>query len=774
VIATSPEYKTKVLERSQTWLPSVTVDFSDFNLDNSITSSVWQPDNTNDGDQMANGRELATYRWWYWDSFQWGDHLRETSTSDKEKSAVSVQRSFHDSTFRQYSGKPSGYSPMAGFTCASLPIDYPTFILSFSPRSIVALKTAFEFQLQQWGVDFDYILTESDGTEHTYSVTGWSSWRREVEITPVGDVVLMAIRITKWSVANAQAKVMELYTSIQRVFAGDDLLSFSVQEEVEQSQPTTPIGNISANALDITFLNLNAEFDNDSEDSILAGSVTDNRRVKPFLQIAGATDLIPMGEFYTKSWNINNREMTASASCVDIIGLMGEKTYTQSKFITPGVDQDFEYTTTADFDGFSLVNCDTAGDRLTPGDGVLYDADPTPVTFSGFGVASYSSLASWAQSTATATRSISFDYTPGTTSVVTLAVNELIPSDGNINYYINGTLVSGPFYIQPDSNDTTQNLTLEIEFVYASTKPVLYDITLTIAESVSLGSLANKILLDYDTETDLLQGRWTIADEYEEYEVPVAYLPLDTYRENLRYIAQAAGGRVYQDRQGFVRMITTQAMSTPVKTWDNSTLFDESKPVNPRAVFNRVEIIINEHVKGTSGEVAKVAIQLATGQTQSYEVKVKAIAAETYTYSGLPGGVTVANEVEYTWGVTFDIVNASGTDQAFDLVVNAESWSVEGNRRIVVDDTDSIRQSGVLTLEIDNYLIQSAEYANTLGQRLIQAYGNQRRTANLDALPDPSIIVGDTVYSNSRMYVVESNNISIASGELIQIVKVSR
>lgn len=774
MIATSSEYQAAVISKTQRWIPSATVDFSDFNIDNSIQATVQNPTHTSDGDQLADGMELATYRWAYWDSFQWGDHFRSKEPSSNEKGAVSFQKSDDDGNFNESFGAIFGdYFPFGEYAPISDITTYPSFTLTFSPRAVNSIKAVFEGVLQQWGVDFDVLLVQSDGTVITYNIVGNSTYRYTSQITTVLQVVQYTVVVYSWSKANANAKMMETFTSIQKAYSNNEIISFSMLEETEAKQSSSPIGNVTANSLNISFLNRNSEFDNDNLSSILAGNVVENRRVKPFLKINGADDLIPIGEFYTKSWTVNNNDQIASAVCQDLISLMDSIEYKNSQFIEPEAPQNFTYTTTAEFDTFTRTNIDTAGDSMSPGDSDIYLETPEPgLVFGEYAVFGEYSVYDWASLSATASKQISFNYQPGTNVDVTISVNSTVPVDASIKYYIDGNEVDGEtgWSFVPTTNDTTQQIGLMIIFAYAGTKPILNDITVTVSAKVSLMALAHKILNDYDDLTDLLQGRWTIAQSYADYEIPVAYFPIVSYRDALKMIAEANAGRIYQNREGYIIVEAESMMTAPVKTYTNSTIFNEKKQINPHAIFNRATVVVNEHTHDASEEIASVSIDIANGEEQIVEIKFNVDVADTITYSTLPTDVTITNADEYTWGVILTIENTSGGDESFTLTVSGRPWRVRGAKKKTIDDTDSIRKAGIIEFVLDNQFVQSEDFAESLANRLIDSYGNQRRTMQIDALPEPALLIGETINSNGYDYIVQSNEIEIKAGELNHII----
>ena len=91
MIETSDEYKIAVQAKTQKWTPSVTIDYSDYNIDNSIDAFNNDPDRLSDDRQMADGIESPTFEWWTWNNFRWGQHMRSESSTNNEKGSLSYR-----------------------------------------------------------------------------------------------------------------------------------------------------------------------------------------------------------------------------------------------------------------------------------------------------------------------------------------------------------------------------------------------------------------------------------------------------------------------------------------------------------------------------------------------------------------------------------------------------------------------------------------------------------------------------------------------------------
>lgn len=790
MIETSQAYKDQVQEAITTWYPSGIMDYTDFNIDNSITTTVNSEDNLSDPQQMSDGIETPSYEFMNsWEHYDWDQHLRSEESTNNEKGALSQRISEDDNTFPVFSGIGFGseYGP-GEYSGPSEFIDYPKFRINFSPRTITALKAIFDDKRNQYAVDFDInVYTDDYETpEHTENITGNTSYRWETVIAEILLATAVEIVIKEWSHSKSKAIIIEAFTSFSESYDETELLEFNVFEESESQSDTNPIGNITVNTCTGKLLNLNRKFDNDNEDSVLHGKVKKNRRFRPAIVLNDLIDdKIQLGQFFTTQWEIDNDNLFAEFSAQDLFGLMEGFDYKESQFITPGIDQVFTYTTTADFNSFDLENIESTDNKLLYlNSAVLCDESLTPYygfgEYIGFG--EYSGPIGYLYY-GTADKQISFTYTPGVSVTIDIVATENIPNGCNILYYaswktveefnlMNGKTIT---YTPEDPTDTSQVVKIRAFFISNSTATnnfSIEDIEVTISEKVTLYSLAAKLINDFDNVTNLVQGKYEIAQEYANYEIPYAFFEPQNYKKVMKKIASAAGGRAYQRKDNYIVFEGFVQTGTAVREFDETNTFERNNPVNPYTQFNRVTVYIYEYILSAAAEdVGKVNVIIQDTEVQNLTIKFKIIPCDdaTVAYSGLPGGVTVTDETIYTWGVEIELTNASGSDQDFTLTIEAKTYETYGSRSVQLDDSTSIRENGIIELPIENYLIQTYEQAYAVATIILNNLKQLRRDLTIDITPDPSIEIGDTIKSNDISFLVNRSELVLNAGGLIHI-----
>ena len=780
MIATSAAYKAGIGAARQSWSAKAVIDYTDYNLDNSIATIVTESDRLSRDDQLADGIEVTTWKFFpSWNRFEWGKgyRLRAETETENERGALSYQLSDADGNFPQVTSSFSGFTMASTETMASDFTDYPRFAITFSPRTISSLRVAFDDMLGEWAEDFDVEIYKSGVLDTTVNVTGNSSYLWTQDITEVLQATKVEVVVKSWNYARSKAKVVESFTSIQETYNVSDIIEMSVAEESEPDDSTIPIGNVTANTCAVSLINEimsngKSVFDNDNDMSVLAGNIIKNRRVRLYSLFEG--DEIPLGTFYTNKWKIRPLDLSAEASGQDLIALMDDQEYTENQFIKPqtGVISE-DYDTNSEFSAFTLDNVVVDGDSIKMGGAALAcdDVDTTS-TFAGFTMASTETMSSGTYYCGTAEQTISYTYTPGSSVKLTMSYTGSAPVGTDVELYVSYkstdefNLVDGSFVFTPeDITNSSQTVKIRALLKSQSTEdtPTITSITVDADELVTLYSVAAKVIEDFDDGTGLVEGNYTIDQQFGDVEIPNAYLQPQSFREVLRKVVEAGAGRAYVTRTGAIKIESFQSLGAAVKAYDKSTYFDIEKPVNPQSLYNRVTVVTNPLTKaGSAEEIASVTIEPGTDQDLTVEYDEAPAEFDSF---GSATGVTVNSSTAYTWGVVFNVDNTSGSEQS--LAINGFPYRVTGRKRVSLDNTTSTRKNGVIEYLIDdNPLIQTEAQANDITSIMINSLSQNRRQAQIDAVPDPSIEVSDTVTIDGNGYIINSQEIEFAGGQM--------
>lgn len=779
MISTTDYYQDNVTNRVTKWIPKVIIDYSDYNIDNTIEVSNSFDADISFPEQIANGIKTPTYKYFTWTDYEWNRHL--PSFDDQfEHGAISKQISDPDNEFRTV--VPSFYGTSfygEEFLTSYEPL--PTFSVTFLERTVSSLEVVFDDKLVQYGVDFDVQIWQGTTLASTETVTGNTGtlWTKTLS-SSIDDVTRLDLIIKEWSHPSSWARVLEFYTSVQETYTAENILSISVAEESAPAQASTPIGNVTANRCSVQLVNRNNRFDNDNEDSPLQGNLIKNRRVMPYIGLSGDVDsignqnYIPLGTFYTQSWISNNYEATAGTSARDIVQLMAENEYSKSQFITKPSDQSVSYTTTTDFDAFTKSNAISANNELTFG-GAKIPLSTTVNDFYGSSAFLGETILSGNFYYGYATKSFTYNWTDGTSVKFVLTKNDTRTDADKIIYSLSfdgGTTyrtITDSLTYYPATTGAVQTVILKIEFITPSTSTALsvQDVELTISGYVSLFSLATKVLNDFDDQTNILERNYEIDSELGDIDIPNAYLQPQTFLSALRLICQAGAARAYSDRSGKFIVERVNSLAEFEIARDNTSYFGKVNRTNPQDQINRVTVTVQPLTRASSNEtIAELSETAAASSVKTYTVFFTVDPCDGVSFAIPESGVSVTDSTVYTWGADIEVTNTNGTETDFNLTVSGRPYRVTGAFDVQVDDTESIRRSGVQELIINNSLLQTEEQAEDIADLLVDSYKQSKRLVNADIVPDPSLEISDGISIDSTGYKTFIQNITYSNSGL--------
>ena len=152
-------------------------------------------------------------------------------------------------------------------------------------------------------------------------------------------------------------KVIEFFSSVQVTYEGKDLFLIHLLEEREVEGATLPVGNISANEVDIQLNNVDRVFDPGNTQSSLSGLVKVNRKIRPYLGVElddGTVEWLPMGVFWSGDWRAPEDDIIAETSGRDRLELLRKSTYSKSQVLMNPADVNHSDTTDADWQAGTL------------------------------------------------------------------------------------------------------------------------------------------------------------------------------------------------------------------------------------------------------------------------------------------------------------------------------------------------------------------------------------------------------------------------------------
>lgn len=221
--------------------------------------------------------------------------------------------------------RSNNISDAAGAISAWIEISFPT------PRTVHNLYLSGDDQWNNYPTAFNVHLHDSVGADlYNLDVTGNTTvnWT----ITPASPIEsVKTIRYTISAISQPLKPVMitELYSTYSKEYLDDEILSISVLEEMEFSDGSVPLGNISSNECTVKLSNVDHQFSLGNPHSNIASLMLKNRRVDVWLGIevplgCATADITwkKRGVFWTQDWSVPEDELYAEITALDRLELL--------------------------------------------------------------------------------------------------------------------------------------------------------------------------------------------------------------------------------------------------------------------------------------------------------------------------------------------------------------------------------------------------------------------------------------------------------------------
>lgn len=317
MIATSAEYQASITKRTnRATTAKVEINFTDPFVDQSITVAVSGEGSASYKDQVCDGIYEPSHNWFPLDGTGLldGTFLLMPPTSD---------------TIAALSMEVGWWGDGVAGAGGTFPVAQ-VLTVEFTARAIESLLVCSDSIKSEYPVDFTIQLYDTDDVLlHTETVTGNTLVYWTATISSVAAVTKQVLTITKWSHVGRCCKIYEFFTSILRVYNGDEIFTMELLEERESDTASLPVGNISSNELTLKLYNLERQFDYGSP-SAIANLVKPMRKISAYIGaagVAGVTEWIPLGVFWSQEWQVPDDDQYVETVAYDLLTLMAGTDY---------------------------------------------------------------------------------------------------------------------------------------------------------------------------------------------------------------------------------------------------------------------------------------------------------------------------------------------------------------------------------------------------------------------------------------------------------------
>jgi len=227
----------------------------------------------------------------------------------------------------------------------------PWLQVAHDARSYTAVTIAGDSGYDEYPVDFTITLTHPGGPTNI-PVTGNIERVYTNIFAAIKDVTAVKVTITKWSAADTIVKLTQVSGTLIEYYKTNDIVELSILEETNSDTGVVPIGNVSANELDLSLLNTERRFSYGNTDSVYNNSLKSGRRIRAWLGFvlpSGTSDvtgdvpgyivdtvagekigLMPYGIYWSKDWISSYESQVTTTTAYDIIYRLSQKEFLKS------------------------------------------------------------------------------------------------------------------------------------------------------------------------------------------------------------------------------------------------------------------------------------------------------------------------------------------------------------------------------------------------------------------------------------------------------------
>lgn len=616
----------------------------------------------------------------------------------------------------------------------------PTITLTFSARSITTLRVVGDSQADIFPADFRIdAYNVANSLIFTHTVTGNTdvNWLYLPGVIPAA--TKMTLTITRVNKPGVPVRIMELFTVVREVYEADMLQSIHLLEEIGYSTGNIPIGNMSANEVDIAISNADRRFDLDNAQSPLYGYIKRNRRVQVWMG-----SYIGDYDYHVTSVDASDTSVTLSGGTWSVNGAAYECTSADSKV------------------SFVFTGC---GVRIYSNKGTAYGTQDvfidgtyiqtinanTNALQTGVLVADITGLHDGAHVLELKNTSTS------TASIDRFEVITRTPVDG-IEWSPRGVYWTTAWDISSDSLTATLTARDRLELLRQTDFT-----TSTVYVNYNLKQLFELILLD----AGLLQDEFELDEALTTITLPYAWFPKMSHRQALQRLAGCAVIQVYCTETGIVRVnLNLDATPTVMYHFDDDTNINTSK--YPLAVAEQVN-----YVAVTSKSWAVGATEQLFDSSETFTIPANSTKKVTYEFNTVPvmsvsspvltasAGISVKGTTLYAWGILIEYQNTTGTQGSVTHVtINGQPLKETGKQVYVAQDAAGIFDDGKISSTLEHDFIQGGVYAQQLADVILATYKNSRHDVTLDSRGNTALRLADQITVNdSGSFMVARQNI---------------
>lgn len=224
------------------------------------------------------------------------------------------------------------------FSKADNTFDQPLIIeFDFSPRPLNTLDIIGNRFYSLFPVDFDIEVIAASGN-WSQTISNNTQVNLRIEDLDIVDATKLTLTVRSINKPNKPLWLIEVSVGATFTYESNQLMNFSLLEELSYEEDSEALGGVSANEFDVTFDNSEELFYFNNSRSQVSSQLKKNRKVSGYLgwvdPDTSVLEWIPLGVFWTYKWDVPKGSLIAKCVAFDSIGLLDTTDFYDHKVMT--------------------------------------------------------------------------------------------------------------------------------------------------------------------------------------------------------------------------------------------------------------------------------------------------------------------------------------------------------------------------------------------------------------------------------------------------------
>lgn len=182
----------------------------------------------------------------------------------------------------------------------------------------------------------------------------------------------------------------------------------------------------------------------------------------------------------------------------------------------------------------------------------------------------------------------------------------------------------------------------------------------------------------------------------------------------------------------------------------SSEIVSRNQPVLSTDLANYIEVWINPRVPADQAEEvyrSKEPEPIPPGESKAFNLKLdkEPVIEAVASLEGAGANLSITDTKFYSGSAEITVKNSGASEQTCIIVVQARPLELQGRRKIVVKDEESILDHGLVKYTFDSPLVQDEASARDIGKKILWLFSVARANIEIEWRGDPALELADPV-----------------------------